>query len=45
MLGLGLFPKVLVLSPCGFGQYGTDELVAFEGNLFSNLFVRGLVLL
>jgi hypothetical protein len=45
VLDLGLFPKVLVLSPCGFGQYGADELIAFEGDLFSNLFVHGLVLL
>jgi hypothetical protein len=45
MLDLGLFPKVLVLSPGGFGQYGTDDLIAFEGDLFSNLFVHGLVLL
>jgi hypothetical protein len=45
MLGLGLFPKVLVLSPCGFGQDGADDLIAFEGDLFSNLFVHGLVLL
>jgi len=45
MLDLGLFPEVLVLSPGGFGQYGADELIAFEGDLFSNLFVHGLVLL
>jgi len=45
VLGLGLFPKVLVLSPGGFGQHGTDELIAFEGDFFSNLFVHGLVLL
>jgi hypothetical protein len=45
MFGLGLFPKVLVLSSCGFGQNGADELIAFEGDLFSNLFVHGFVLL
>jgi len=45
MLDLGLFPKVLVLGPGRFGQNGADELIAFEGNLFSNLFVHGLVLL
>jgi hypothetical protein len=45
VLNLGLFPKVLVLSPCGLGQYGADELIAFEGDLFSNLFVHGLFLL
>jgi hypothetical protein len=45
MLDLGLFPKVLILSSCGFGQHGADELIAFEGDLFSNVFVHGLVLL
>jgi len=45
VLGLGLFPKVLILSPCGFGKHGADELIAFEGDLFSSLFVHGLVLL
>jgi len=45
MLDLGLFPKVLVLSPCGLGQYGADELIAFEGDLLSHVFVHGLVLL
>jgi hypothetical protein len=45
MLGFGLFSKVLILSPCRFGQNGADDLIAFEGDLFSNLFVHGLVLL
>ena len=45
MLDLGLFPKVLVLGPGGFGQNGADELITFEGNLLSNLFVHGFVLL
>jgi hypothetical protein len=45
MFDLGLFPEVLVLSSCGLGQYGADDLIAFEGDLFSNLFVHGLVLL
>ncbi len=45
VLGLGLFPKVLVLSPGGLGQNRTDELIAFEGDFFSNLFVYGLFLL
>jgi len=45
MLDIGLFPEVFVLSPGGFGQNGADELIAFEGDFFSNLFVHGLVLL
>jgi len=45
VLGLGLFPKVLVLSPGGLGQNGADDLIAFEGDLFSNLFVHGFFLL
>jgi hypothetical protein len=45
VLGLGLFPEVLVLSPGGFGQNGVDDLIAFQGDLFSNLFVHGLILL
>jgi hypothetical protein len=45
VLGFGLFPEVLVLGPCGLGQNGADELIAFQGDLFSNLFVHGLVLL
>lgn len=45
VLDLSLFSEVFVLSPCGFGQHRADELIAFEGNLFSNLFVHGLFLL
>ena len=45
VLGLGLLSEVLVLSPGRLGQNGTDELIAFEGDLFSNLLVHGLVLL
>jgi hypothetical protein len=45
VLSLGLLPEVLILSPCGFGQYRADELIPFEGDFFSNLFVHGLVLL
>jgi len=45
MFILGLAPEVLVLSPGGLGQHGADELIAFEGDLFSNLFVHGLFLL
>ena len=45
VLGLGLFPEVLVLGPCGFGQHGTDELIPFEGNLFSGLFFHRFFLL
>lgn len=41
----GLFPEVLVLGPGGFSKHRADELVAFKGNLFSNLFVHGLFLL
>jgi hypothetical protein len=29
MLAFGLFSKVLILGPCGLGQHGADELVAF----------------
>jgi hypothetical protein len=33
------------LSPCGFGQHGADDLVAFEGDFFAHLFVHGFFLL
>ena len=45
MLNLGMFPEVLILGPGGLSQDGADDLIAFEGDLFSNLFVHGLVLL
>jgi len=45
VLDLGLFPEVLVLGPGGFGKHRADELIPFEGDLFSNLLVHRLVLL
>jgi hypothetical protein len=38
MLDLGLLPEVFILGPLGFGQNGADDLIAFEGDFFSDLF-------
>jgi hypothetical protein len=42
---LGLFPKILVLSSFRLSQNRTDELKAFQGDSFSDLFFHGYVLL
>ena len=40
MLKLGLLAEVFILGPFGFGQNGADDLVAFEGDFFSDLWSR-----
>ena len=42
---LGLCAEVVVLGPFGLGQDGGDDLVAFEGDFFLNVFFHGLFLL
>jgi hypothetical protein len=42
MLDLGLIPEVLILSSGRLGQHGTDDLVAFESDLFLDLFFHKL---
>jgi len=41
VLAFGLLAEVLVLSPCGFGEHRRDDLEAFEGDTFSDVFFHG----
>jgi len=41
VLALGLLSEVLVLGSCGLSKYGGDDLEAFEGNTFSDVFFHG----
>jgi len=45
MLPPGLLPEVVVLSPCRLGEHGADDLVAFEGDSFPDVFFHGHILL
>jgi len=42
VLALSLLAEVLILSSCGLGEHGRDDLEAFEGDFFSDVFFHGL---
>jgi hypothetical protein len=41
VLAFGLLAEVLILSPCGLGEYRRDDLEAFEGDTFSDVLFHG----
>jgi hypothetical protein len=42
VLAFGLLAEVLILSSCRLGKHRGDDLEAFEGNGFSDVFFHGL---
>lgn len=45
MLAIGLLPEVFILCPGGFGEYRGNDLVTFDGDSFSGVFLHEFFLL